>query len=869
MQALFLRVITLSLGCSAVLLPLLLLSRLIRRRYAARTCYFLWLLVAFRLLLPVSLTLPEPVVTVEAPGYAVSLRRLEAPIPEYAAPGSSEGASGAAPSDPVTLPADGVPTAAEPVSKVPLTELLAVLWLAGGAAFLLWQGGTYLMVRRRLLSRAVSAEETELALLRRQQSELGLHRSVELRRVEGLPTPMMLGLLRPVILLPAAWLEEDALSMVLRHELVHLRRNDVAYKGLLLLANAVHWFNPLVWWMDREAGRNLELCCDDDVVRGQDGAFRRRYGEILLHTAAECRAPALSTYFGGGKRQMKGRLSNLFQNKKNSAVLVCTVLAVTVLVGSLVVCRAAGEGPVSETEAIDRLEQSVEYDAESGILSFTIPDVEVPSQPWQILFTGRAGFADGMGMSLHYHTDTQWEPGETYTENLGEIADNLTELFLHVTLGMVEQPIDLLPHIRPGTVSQGRTDRPPEEMTPEEQAVEALVKSLVFDGGGFHFTVPDYGAPEDWRIRITGKDAQGSSHHHGSDCDYHYLAHEGIQPGLTYHVEIPVEDLLMLKELNLRVWLGDAFRLISLLDHMVLPLPGTYVMEYPEGGGADGEIFVPALTIRPEEQTFILVSDLLSSYIAAGTYAVEDGRIICATNDGVYHYVFEWVDGNTLRFDQNRSSGVVNIDSRFAAPVQEGAQFRRTAAPAEPSAAQAPATAEAVDISGYRAVLLGEEEFLYTGNGQREYLTGSSLGESFPDSSMTFAAADMDGDGMAEVAVMLEEAGRVSILLDRREGTVYGYEAYYRWFMPLKADGRTCWSAGASNWGWGFVRFGETEFTYDRMNYCDGWDPARYVVNGKAATREEFDTASEEWAAGPDAAWHALTEETVERLCAE
>ncbi len=213
MQALFLRVITLSLGCSAVLLPLLLLSRLIRRRYAARTCYFLWLLVAFRLLLPVSLTLPEPVVTVEAPGYAVSLRRLEAPIPEYAAPGSSEGASGAAPSDPVTLPADGVPTAAEPVSKVPLTELLAVLWLAGGAAFLLWQGGTYLMVRRRLLSRAVSAEETELALLRRQQSELGLHRSVELRRVEGLPTPMMLGLLRPVILLPAAWLEEDALSI--------------------------------------------------------------------------------------------------------------------------------------------------------------------------------------------------------------------------------------------------------------------------------------------------------------------------------------------------------------------------------------------------------------------------------------------------------------------------------------------------------------------------------------------------------------------------------------------------------------------------------------------------------------------------------
>ena len=73
MQVVFLRVAVLSLTCSAVLLPLLLLSPRLRSRYAARTCYFLWLLLALRLLIPVQLSLPRAQVTVEAPAYTLSL----------------------------------------------------------------------------------------------------------------------------------------------------------------------------------------------------------------------------------------------------------------------------------------------------------------------------------------------------------------------------------------------------------------------------------------------------------------------------------------------------------------------------------------------------------------------------------------------------------------------------------------------------------------------------------------------------------------------------------------------------------------------------------------------------------------------------
>ena len=93
--------------------------------------------------------------------------------------------------------------------------------------------------------------------------------------------------------------------------------------------------------MAREAGRNLEYCCDDAVVRGRDADFRRRYGAVLLH-AAGGGGPALCTRFGDSGTRLKGRLMNLFQTKRTGAAMVCLVLAGAVLAGGLVACESAG-----------------------------------------------------------------------------------------------------------------------------------------------------------------------------------------------------------------------------------------------------------------------------------------------------------------------------------------------------------------------------------------------------------------------------------------------------------------------------------------------------------------------------------------------
>lgn len=74
------------------------------------------------------------------------------------------------------------------------------------------------------------------------------------------------------------------MELTLDHELTHYRRRDVWRKALALLANAVHWFNPLMWWMVRRVEYDLELACDDAVLQDRGQAGRAVYGRTVLDT---------------------------------------------------------------------------------------------------------------------------------------------------------------------------------------------------------------------------------------------------------------------------------------------------------------------------------------------------------------------------------------------------------------------------------------------------------------------------------------------------------------------------------------------------------------------------------------------------------
>ena len=421
MEDLLLRVLTLSAACSAVLLPLLLLARRIRHRYAARTLYVLFLLLALRLVLPVQLSWFAPAVTVEVPSYSISAP-VQRPAPVQNMTPTGQNQSGQTVQTPAQSQPQQVQTAPEPEPvTIRSTQLLSILWLAGAAVFLALHCVSYLLARRRLLRAALPPTPEQADRCSALRQALDIRRPVGLMRSSAVRSPMMLGLARPVILLPRRDLMDSELDLTLRHELLHLKRRDVAYKAVMLLANAVHWFNPLVWWMAREAGRNLELCCDEAVIRSLNGGGRRAYGQVLLQAAADASGPALSTRFGSGKGQLKDRLGNLFLKKRRGVPLLCCALALVLALGGLVACEQAegGETPSGNTltarEALDTLQESIAFDPDTAALTFTVPADYAHSSDWSIHIAARQEMDSESGMSLHYLDGTVWEAGETYT----------------------------------------------------------------------------------------------------------------------------------------------------------------------------------------------------------------------------------------------------------------------------------------------------------------------------------------------------------------------------------------------------------------------------------------------------------------------
>lgn len=415
MTALVERVVWVSLATSLLLLPLLGLSGAIRRRYRAGSCYLLWLVLALRLLIP--LPVPVPVGTALSqvvPAPAAEERLV--PLPGISGPASVRGPQ-----------AGGAGGAAE------LTEALSWLWAAGAVLFLGVEGGGYLRARRKILEGSQARAGDQAALE-------ALGGTVPVLRA-GVDTPMTLGLLRPVIVLPPEVPEAD-LPLILRHELCHIRRRDLWYKGLMLLANAVHWFNPLVWRMAGQAGRDLELYCDEAVVEGQDNGFRRRYGQVLLQASSGGVTAALTTRLGG--TEMKGRIMNLFLQKKKGTALVAAVVCAALLCGGAVAwgpSSAAGAQDLPQ-EAAARLQQvteSVTLNKEGSQVRFTLPELE-EGEDWRVQISGRYVAADQVSMSVHLDTPGVWEPGRSYEIPIkprlrqAEGEGYYTQLTLHISL---------------------------------------------------------------------------------------------------------------------------------------------------------------------------------------------------------------------------------------------------------------------------------------------------------------------------------------------------------------------------------------------------------------------------------------------------
>ena len=322
---------------SIAILLMIPLRKLFRKQLGNSAICFGWLLVAIRLLCPLSL--PNPFIREIRPAFLsdetirpiagqIKVRLVDA-IGDvgrlFWQAGNKEGYSR------MQAAADGVDYNGYP-------QTIAWIILIGTACVLLWFGFSNIRFRKKL--RAGRIEEISGGL---KEMYLNMCKERKIRPVpvyftDPVPGACLVGVFRPFIVLPVITAPEDVKN-VLTHEICHLKNRDHIWNILRMLCCAIHWFNPLVWLAASMSRTDSELRCDDRVTEAMDEQERKDYANVLVYAAARKSMPGIGVMATGmtmtGKR-LKNRVLGVIQNRKpiRAFAFVFMAVAFTCLVGA-------------------------------------------------------------------------------------------------------------------------------------------------------------------------------------------------------------------------------------------------------------------------------------------------------------------------------------------------------------------------------------------------------------------------------------------------------------------------------------------------------------------------------------------------------
>ena len=216
-------------------------------------------------------------------------------------------------------------------------ERAAVLWLWVAVSLVLWNVWRLLRYRR-LIEQAGNKVNSRLQQIAEEEARLaGIGGEIRLLASPLAQSPMLVGFFCPTILLPSEHLPDGNARFILAHELTHFRRKDLWKKLLFLMVRCAHWFNPIVYLLNRDFSRWLEPSCDEQVVSSLDRDQRKEYGRLLIDCAPASRyaGPKLYVSLASCRYKLKRRISIMLNSDKKSRSLLGLVLAVALVVGCL------------------------------------------------------------------------------------------------------------------------------------------------------------------------------------------------------------------------------------------------------------------------------------------------------------------------------------------------------------------------------------------------------------------------------------------------------------------------------------------------------------------------------------------------------
>ncbi|TKI58195.1 peptidase M56 [Brevibacillus antibioticus] len=313
MQTFLIALLECSIAMSVIGLLYMAATPFLQNQFTAKGRYYAWLIIVIGLIIPFRFQFPTSVVSLE----------ILLPVLENVGHTSLD---------------QGITPSAATVAAIPWYVLAGGFWIGGVIVFL-----SYHAIRHKHFLHMMKrwgmecSDQQALRLLQDVQANMNITRKVDLRVYPGIASPMLVGFVRPIILLPSENISSNELLFILKHELIHLKRGDLGYKTLVLIAAALHWFNPFVYRMAREIALQCELSCDEEVIKHSDMSNRQQYVEAIIGLIKKQsrEQSLLSTSFSDSRLDLKKRVISIMdtRSKKWGISLLMVIVLATIGTG--------------------------------------------------------------------------------------------------------------------------------------------------------------------------------------------------------------------------------------------------------------------------------------------------------------------------------------------------------------------------------------------------------------------------------------------------------------------------------------------------------------------------------------------------------
>lgn len=610
---LFIRLVNLSIS-AAWLVPAVVIVRALLRKAPKWLSPVLWGLVGVRLLFPFSIesifSLQPTAQTISTTHY-VTRPYISSGIPAVDA--SLNSYMGARYCEGVTVPAHHFSN---------INAVLGTIWAVGAAVLLLYMAGSYLYFRHSV------------------RTAVRLHDNIY--QCDGIATPFVLGVFRPRIYLPYH-LSPQAQQAVIAHEQAHIHRRDHWAKPIGFLLLTLYWFNPVLWAAYILFCRDIELACDERVVKTLTAQQRADYSQALLECSAPRRTAAVCPLAFGGVG-VKQRIQSVLNYKKPAFWL--SVLAL-VLCAAVAVCYFTVPRGVTRYTEVDLSDiPTMNIGAEMPLLLYADDDISVMNGTFGLLVYNQQA-----GKAVRRISYAQLEQLGITHLNAAVSADGKTVYLGNDDMNAAQQTYTYAFTVADGTVK------------PCSETGE------LFDGLK---PCSDYG--EGLSAGLTHSSMNTSTQHLG------YLAAQNN--GVVYYLLADADWSMESLRLVAHTMTGENSETVYSVFRDQAPQT---ITAQPNNGSADDtaqseQVYsmvyktpdYKTVVLQPQTGTFSFCYSMLSSYLPYGAYTLEDDTLTLRTDDGKYTYVFAVQDG-ALVFDASQSDEVPAFKGET--PLADGAVF--------------------------------------------------------------------------------------------------------------------------------------------------------------------------------------------------